>query len=1212
MVENDNKKIDCYAQNEFYSLNRVFGFGSKNNYSISVNNLNGLIVWITGPYLIFYDLSIDKQVSFLKNINNKIISCARFSKNGKLLATGEGNCKNGEVCIYEINYNNKTYEENHKLILSNKAHKYGIDKLLFFKDDRYILSIGNNEDKIMNIIDIINKQIIYTSKFNRPILSSDVTDDFMVLSGNGFIKIYNYEKLIESNITKENEDKSQMIKRLVDLSKLKDKSFVNTLIYDYNKSKNERKIFFMTYDCYLVEMKSNTMILNRWVNLKSSKGLTITIWKNMIGCGLGDGIYRIFNAENLSHITTLQRPSPLGKANNDSLNKKTNLPVTHDSIFADIIATLYNNYHQKLITIYSDKTFYAWDINELNKIYVFRYNMFQSGGIKAMDYFIDKNQNLIKILTCSDDNIVIYWNIKLDDFIPNPISNQKNLHITYSKYIRHIFYFCKNFNHLKVNKNDILFGNNENTNNENNDEYNDDPKLTTIKFSPDSNFVAIGDTLGNVYIYSLTTFEKINDIPIHNSDVNTIDMINYKEENKIYLATGGSDNFVSVIDITKGFSKDLDIYDNNMEKMNSAVISVVFCVDKNKKLKLITAEQNSTITFFQIINNELQTLQKNYDKDSNLKTYCLSYSPSIQKIISGHNGKISIWKTSSNIPHKHFQVNKGDKLLDNFRIASDFTGVMFATSNNDKIIRVRALHDGKLLCKIPVSESISSLAFILDDNFLIATSIEGYLYFYKLNQEFIKKLQKDNDLINSTEEKNIINNKLKLLQKFMENDVSLSKNDQVKYLLDKFQKSEDTTIEDLKMLNGYVKDCKKKHQEFNEVKNPKEIQLKEDKPNNEDDQENQNNNEEKINYENKCLLSKSKIFERKLKDRTSDENSGLRRSSGRESLTDNYNKKVGISKIKIVDKKNEIPKSNEQKINDKLNNNENEDNENNNKVPIENVIGKMTQSKEIRELQKIINNTNNDINNVVSKINAPKKLYNDTTKGEENNTEELLNLDDIKIEKYNQTNNKNNNINEINVNSIKQDSINNKFSNLNIGEDSNKKFNNDEEKIKENLNSIQSSFKAKIIDNTQSQLSQNYLQNLIITQTSLGINSLNVKINNQLNKNKIILEICPQEIMIKILGNKKKIFYKVDKKVNDVKVLSDMDYKDKIIKDLNTLNLDNIYNKTDLEEIENNLDSLLDDIRIKLGNKEEDIATQKMLEKYSVLLMNKINKKLDK
>ena len=50
----------------------------------------------------------------------------------------------------------------------------------------------------MNIIDINKKQIIYTSKYNRPILSSDATDDFMVLCGYGFIKIYNYEKMLEA------------------------------------------------------------------------------------------------------------------------------------------------------------------------------------------------------------------------------------------------------------------------------------------------------------------------------------------------------------------------------------------------------------------------------------------------------------------------------------------------------------------------------------------------------------------------------------------------------------------------------------------------------------------------------------------------------------------------------------------------------------------------------------------------------------------------------------------------------------------------------------------------------------------------------------------------------------------------------------------------------------------------------------------------------
>lgn len=64
---------DNYPRDKFYSLYRVFGYGVKDNFSISSNNKNGLIAWIAGPYLIFYDIKTDKQVSFLKNPNNKIM-----------------------------------------------------------------------------------------------------------------------------------------------------------------------------------------------------------------------------------------------------------------------------------------------------------------------------------------------------------------------------------------------------------------------------------------------------------------------------------------------------------------------------------------------------------------------------------------------------------------------------------------------------------------------------------------------------------------------------------------------------------------------------------------------------------------------------------------------------------------------------------------------------------------------------------------------------------------------------------------------------------------------------------------------------------------------------------------------------------------------------------------------------------------------------------
>ena len=53
----------------------------------------------------------------------------------------------------------------------------------------------------------------------------------------------------------------------------------------------------------------------------------------MIGCGLGDGIYRVFNADKLSHVLTLQHPPSSGKLNNNSNNKKENVNIPNKILF---------------------------------------------------------------------------------------------------------------------------------------------------------------------------------------------------------------------------------------------------------------------------------------------------------------------------------------------------------------------------------------------------------------------------------------------------------------------------------------------------------------------------------------------------------------------------------------------------------------------------------------------------------------------------------------------------------------------------------------------------------------------------------------------------------------------------------------------------------------------------------------------------------------
>ena len=45
---NDNKLDQNYPKNDFYSLTKVIGLGSKSIYGVSSNTKNGLLTYITG------------------------------------------------------------------------------------------------------------------------------------------------------------------------------------------------------------------------------------------------------------------------------------------------------------------------------------------------------------------------------------------------------------------------------------------------------------------------------------------------------------------------------------------------------------------------------------------------------------------------------------------------------------------------------------------------------------------------------------------------------------------------------------------------------------------------------------------------------------------------------------------------------------------------------------------------------------------------------------------------------------------------------------------------------------------------------------------------------------------------------------------------------------------------------------------------------------
>ena len=73
-------------------------------------------------------------------------------------------------------------------------------------------------------------------------------------------------------------------------------------------------------------------------------------------------------------------------------------------------------------------------------------------------------------------------------------------------------------------------------------------------------------------------------------------------------------------------------------------------------------------------------------------------------------------------------------------------------------------------------------------------------------------------------EKNAINNKFKFLQKLIENDVSTSKNDKIKKLIEKFNTNEPTNLNDLNQLDEFVFESKNRLS----IKNEDIIQIQKD------------------------------------------------------------------------------------------------------------------------------------------------------------------------------------------------------------------------------------------------------------------------------------------------------------------------------------------------------------------------------------------------
>jgi hypothetical protein len=256
-------------------------------------------------------------------------------------------------------------------------------------------------------------------------------------------------------------------------------------------------------------------------------------------------------------------------------------------------------------------------------------------------------------------------------------------------------------------------------------------------------------------------------------------------------------------------------------------------------------------------------------------------------------------------------------------------------------------------------------------------------------------------------------------------------------------------------------------------------------------------------------------------------------------------------------------------------------------------------------------NNQNELNksNIFEKGLRERISFNDSYMQKKNFGRKSL-IDNYNSKQMNFNKNRENTNNIDNKENVMENEFQKKFSNININEEfsrNNKnKYNNENigsinrDEIKEEIEETPSIYQPKIIDNTQTQLSETHINNLKIIQTSnYDVKSFNI---HTIKKG---FDICKEnEIYFKPKKNENIL---IIKNINNIELINDEDPKEKLIKCIDDNFINKIEDQNDLKEIEDCVEKLLSEIRLKIGKEEKDILMEKMVDKYSKLIIDKIN-----
>ncbi|CAJ0897281.1 6385_t:CDS:10 [Entrophospora sp. SA101] len=688
-------------------------------------------------------------------VNNKAkpISCLAFSPDGVYLAVGESGHQ-PRILIWEV--------QTKTLINELKGHKFGVLALSFSPNMKFIVSLGFQHDGYLNLwnwktgVKIACNKVttkVHTLAFNR-------TGSYIVTAGLRHVKFWYLDP--NGNLPKKSAGQSiqKSLVQVLDgrsgiLGDLRDSNFVDAVC-----CKKSDNTYFVTSNGLLC-MFTEGRLMDKWVNLQAKGAFSIVASEQYVICACTDGVIRLFEPMTLKYLGTLPKPHPLGVDLTLQTGSTYNSTGGPNDIYPDTTAIKLDDETGKLSCIYSDRSFFIWDIKDIKKIGKYRSFLSHCDTIWGVEMIPNNEDSSTSekstssrlpdntFVTYSSDSTIRFWNLDQNSNSSSSNANSHNRNSSstsnsnvikkniYSKECLKIVYVDPNGTYQMCAtlgaKND---DSESSSSTDNHQPVISDGGVRTLRISPDGKLMASGDRNGNLRVHNLDDFQQMTYQEAHDAEILAIEFTDGKLPESPYLiATASRDRILHIFDINSNFQLIQTLDDHS-----SSITAIKFTNDGGRLIScgadksiIFRSKQNTSDFPYYATYHNISGRATVFDMDIDVSNRYIATVSGERRLNVYHidTGK-NVRSYKSDTPDEVNVQDQGSLL----RISLDPGGVCAVTGGSDKSVRLFDFSNGTILGKVlGHSELITCVKFTSDCERVISTSADGCIFVWKISDE---------------------------------------------------------------------------------------------------------------------------------------------------------------------------------------------------------------------------------------------------------------------------------------------------------------------------------------------------------------------------------------------------------------------------------------------------------------------------------------------